>query len=220
MLDMILLGYLADGPRSGYDLKLLLETDGAHFWHAHHSQIYTTLRRLERRGLVRARAQTGRGLQERRVYRILAAGRDGLDPRAVGPRPPLLVEPVAQLVYRGSSTTMTSTASSPASDWIAARASRHERTVLPMAASSLKAGMTMERRTRGILRRPGGDNQGAAPIVSVGANVSRVDRAGRRRSRCRESTARPGRRPTARVPARTPPRRESRGAQPLSLIHI
>ncbi len=87
MLDMILLGYLADGPRSGYDLKLLLETDGAHFWHAHHSQIYTTLRRLERRGFVRARAQTGRGLQERRVYRILAAGRDGLELWRSGPLP-------------------------------------------------------------------------------------------------------------------------------------
>ncbi len=79
MLDKILLGYLADGPRSGYDLKLLLENDGAHFWHAHHSQIYTTLRRLERRGWIRSRRQAARGLQERRVYTLLAAGRDALD---------------------------------------------------------------------------------------------------------------------------------------------
>jgi len=79
MLDMILLGYLADGPRSGYDLKLLLETDSAHFWHAHHSQIYTTLRRLERRGLIRSRKQAARGLQERRVYTLAAAGRDALE---------------------------------------------------------------------------------------------------------------------------------------------
>lgn len=78
MLDMILLGYLGDGPRSGYDLKQLLETDGAHFWHAHHSQIYTTLRRLERRGWIRSRKQAARGLQERRVYTVLAAGRDVL----------------------------------------------------------------------------------------------------------------------------------------------
>ena len=79
MLDMILLGYLADAPRTGYDLKLLIETDGAHFWHAHHSQIYTTLRRLERRGYIRSATRAGRGVQERHVYRLLAPGRDALD---------------------------------------------------------------------------------------------------------------------------------------------
>lgn len=90
MLDFVLLGFLADGPRSGYDLKLQLENDGAHFWHAHHSQIYTTLRRLERRGLARSRTQTARGLQERRVYTLTAAGRDALDDwrgRSITPEP-------------------------------------------------------------------------------------------------------------------------------------
>ncbi len=103
MLDMILLGYLADKPRSGYDLKLLIETDGAHFWHAHHSQIYTTLRRLERRGYIRSATQAGRGVQERRVYRLLAPGRDALALWREGPLPPLYAskDPLLARLYFG-----------------------------------------------------------------------------------------------------------------------
>lgn len=103
MLDMILLGYLADKPRSGYDLKLLLETDGAHFWHAHHSQIYTTLRRLERRGYIRSAAQAGRGVQERRVYRLVAPGRDALALWRESPLPPLHAskDPLMARLYFG-----------------------------------------------------------------------------------------------------------------------
>lgn len=103
MLDMILLGYLADKPRSGYDLKLLIENDGAHFWHAHHSQIYTTLRRLERRGYIRSATQAGRGVQERRVYRLLAPGRDALALWRESPLPPLHAakDPMLARLYFG-----------------------------------------------------------------------------------------------------------------------
>jgi PadR family transcriptional regulator, regulatory protein AphA len=76
MIRYILLGYLKYYPMSGYDLKLNLEHSISHFWHAHHSQIYTTMRKLEEEGLVTSKIHPQEGAPDRRVYSITEAGKE------------------------------------------------------------------------------------------------------------------------------------------------
>src|ERR1700678_1255606 len=77
MLDYILLGLLRE-PASGYELKRLFDERIHYFWAAELSQIYVTLQRLERKGLLcSSQAQSKRG-PGRRLYQITAAGRRAL----------------------------------------------------------------------------------------------------------------------------------------------
>ncbi len=64
---------------TGYDLKRTLDNSTAHFWHAYHSQIYTTLRKLEQDNLVTSEVQDEDDKLNRRVYTITDAGRAELD---------------------------------------------------------------------------------------------------------------------------------------------
>jgi DNA-binding PadR family transcriptional regulator len=75
MLSYILLGFLGYQPMTGYELKTVLDGSTMHFWHAHHSQIYTTLRDLEARGLLTSEVQESGDRLNRRVYTITDAGR-------------------------------------------------------------------------------------------------------------------------------------------------
>jgi DNA-binding PadR family transcriptional regulator len=72
------LGQLASGPATGYEVQSRLRAGAAHFWHASYSQIYAELRRLEKLGY----ASEERVVQERRpnkrVYTITPAGRTAL----------------------------------------------------------------------------------------------------------------------------------------------
>jgi PadR family transcriptional regulator AphA len=72
------LGLLAFGERSGYELARLAETSVAHLWTPSQSQIYKTLPRLMNQGLARRRdvAQTDR--PDKSLYRITALGRKAL----------------------------------------------------------------------------------------------------------------------------------------------
>ncbi len=67
-----LLGYLADGPRSGYDLAYSIERSIGYFWNVTRSQIYRELHALEEAGYVRAGKA---GTRERRPFVRTAAGR-------------------------------------------------------------------------------------------------------------------------------------------------
>ena len=79
MLKYILLGFLNYGELSGYDLKSLMEESTSHFWHAYHSQIYTTLRKLEDEGLVISEEiEAGDAKLNRRVYTLTDEGRSAL----------------------------------------------------------------------------------------------------------------------------------------------
>jgi PadR family transcriptional regulator, regulatory protein AphA len=78
MLKFILLGFLNYAPMTGYQLKTLIEDSTAHFWHAYHSQIYTTLRTLEEDGLVESELDESDEKLQRRVYTITQAGRDAI----------------------------------------------------------------------------------------------------------------------------------------------
>lgn len=74
MLRYILLGFLHYQPMTGYDLKRLIDQSTGHFWHAYHSQIYTTLRKMEQEGLVSSELDSGDDKLEKRIYTLLPAG--------------------------------------------------------------------------------------------------------------------------------------------------
>jgi PadR family transcriptional regulator, regulatory protein AphA len=69
----VVLGLVALGPRTGYDIKRIADSSTRFFWGASYGQIYPELRRLEREGLVEARDEP-RGRIRRHVYRITPAG--------------------------------------------------------------------------------------------------------------------------------------------------
>lgn len=72
------LGCLAHGPKSGYDVKQFLERTVVHFWSESYGQIYPALRRLEEESLVEGRTEPGERGREKTVYRITEAGRERL----------------------------------------------------------------------------------------------------------------------------------------------
>jgi len=74
-LSHVLLGLLARGPASGWDLGARLSEDPALGWNAELAQIYPSLRRLLRGGFVALRRRRSPKGPPRREYRITAAGR-------------------------------------------------------------------------------------------------------------------------------------------------
>jgi DNA-binding PadR family transcriptional regulator len=73
----VILGILDLGPRSGYDIKQLVDNSTRFFWAASYGQIYPELRRLAEAGLVEG-ASDPRGSRRRTVYRITPAGHAAL----------------------------------------------------------------------------------------------------------------------------------------------
>jgi DNA-binding PadR family transcriptional regulator len=97
-----LLALLDQGPRHGYGLKHEFETKLGQAWPLNVGQVYTTLARLERDGLVAPEPESGDG--ERRAFRITGPGRAELAewrstpvPRDALGRDELLVKVVAAL---------------------------------------------------------------------------------------------------------------------------
>jgi DNA-binding PadR family transcriptional regulator len=77
-LGYALLGLLARGARSGYDLARLLKRPVGYFWQARHSQIYPELARLEAQGLVAHHVVEQHNRPDKKVYAITEAGREAL----------------------------------------------------------------------------------------------------------------------------------------------
>ena len=67
-----LLGFLSEGPKYGHQLRQEFEARTADVWPLNVGQVYTTLQRLERDGLVESDDEAAEGPQK--VYRITAAG--------------------------------------------------------------------------------------------------------------------------------------------------
>jgi DNA-binding PadR family transcriptional regulator len=80
----VVLGMLAHGPRSGYDIKAAVDRSTRFFWAASYGQIYPELRRLERDGLIEGKDAPNGG-RRRRVYELTPAGRDALVEWLLGP---------------------------------------------------------------------------------------------------------------------------------------
>ena len=85
----VILGMLAARPRSGYEIKQLVDSSARFFWAASYGQIYPELQRLEEAGLI-AGADSSQGARQRTVYRLTAAGRRAA--RAWIARPPEVFE--------------------------------------------------------------------------------------------------------------------------------
>jgi PadR family transcriptional regulator, regulatory protein AphA len=71
------LGLIALEPRSGYDIKRIVDRSIRHFWAASYGQIYPELKRLESAGWIEG-DDASRGGRARRLYRITDAGQRAL----------------------------------------------------------------------------------------------------------------------------------------------
>ena len=79
----VVLGLLALGPRSGYDIKATVDRSTRFFWAASYGQIYPELRRLESEGLI-AGEDAPNGARGRRVYELTDSGREALEAWLLG----------------------------------------------------------------------------------------------------------------------------------------
>lgn len=77
-LDHILLGML-EHPAAGYDLGREFEASARLFWSAELSQIYPTLKRLEKKGYLASREVPSDRGPNRRVYERTQAGTEALE---------------------------------------------------------------------------------------------------------------------------------------------
>ena len=69
----VILGMLALGNRTGYEIKQAVDRSTRHFWAASYGQIYPELRRLEEQGLVRGHREPS-GDRTRIAYELTDAG--------------------------------------------------------------------------------------------------------------------------------------------------
>jgi DNA-binding PadR family transcriptional regulator len=70
----VILGMLAARPRSGYEIKQLVDKSARFFWAASYGQIYPELKRLEKAGLI-AGDDSSRGGRQRTTFKLTAEGR-------------------------------------------------------------------------------------------------------------------------------------------------
>lgn len=73
----VILGALQWRPRSGYDIKQLVDRSTRFFWAASYGQIYPELGRLEREGLIEG-VDHPTGRRRRRLWQLTPAGREEL----------------------------------------------------------------------------------------------------------------------------------------------
>ena len=74
-MDLALLGLIAEVPGvSGYDIMKIFDLSMAHYWHAHPTQIYPTLDRMEEFGLIKRRNVVQRNRPNKRLYTITPSG--------------------------------------------------------------------------------------------------------------------------------------------------
>ncbi len=69
----VILGMVSREPRSGYEIKAIVDDTTRFFWAASYGQIYPELKRLSEAGLVEG-VDAPRGERKRTVYAITAAG--------------------------------------------------------------------------------------------------------------------------------------------------
>jgi DNA-binding PadR family transcriptional regulator len=70
----VILGLLRRGPKSGYEIKSVVDRSTRFFWAASYGQIYPELRRLADAGLIEGES-TPQGGRKRTVYELTADGR-------------------------------------------------------------------------------------------------------------------------------------------------
>ncbi len=70
----VILGMLAAKPRSGYEIKQLVDNSARFFWAASYGQIYPELKKLEKEGLITG-DDSSRGGRQRTTFKLTAAGK-------------------------------------------------------------------------------------------------------------------------------------------------
>src|SRR5918996_182781 len=85
----VILGLLSKGPKSGYEIKSIVDRSTRFFWAASYGQIYPELRKLEGAGLIRG-TDAPTGDRKRTVYRLTRGGEEAL--RAWLQAPPEVLE--------------------------------------------------------------------------------------------------------------------------------
>jgi PadR family transcriptional regulator AphA len=73
----VILGMLRNEPRSGYEIKRVVDNSTRFFWAASYGQIYPELRKLSEAGLIEGRPEA-RGDRKRVEFKLTAAGREAL----------------------------------------------------------------------------------------------------------------------------------------------
>jgi DNA-binding PadR family transcriptional regulator len=73
----LLLGMVALGPMSGYDIKQRADGSTRHFWQISYGQIYPELKALEQAGMVQA-AEAPRGSRQRTLHQLTDTGGEAL----------------------------------------------------------------------------------------------------------------------------------------------
>jgi len=74
----VILGMIAFGKRTGYDIKTFVDRTTRYFWAASYGQIYPELKRLEERGLIGGQSEPCGG-RARTVYELTDAGTAALE---------------------------------------------------------------------------------------------------------------------------------------------
>jgi len=92
----LILGLLAEGPATGYDIRRITALRYRFFWSESYGQIYPGLRRLAKEGFVRLIESENEG-RGRRLYEITDAGRSALSTWIASPAGPDIVRSQALL---------------------------------------------------------------------------------------------------------------------------
>src|SRR3954452_1485696 len=70
----VILGMLAAKPRSGYEIKQLVDSSARFFWAASYGQIYPELKKLEKAGLITG-GDSSTGARQRTTFELTPDGR-------------------------------------------------------------------------------------------------------------------------------------------------
>jgi PadR family transcriptional regulator AphA len=73
----VVLGFLNWRPRTGYEIKQVVDRSTRFFWAASYGQIYPELKRLEKQGLLEG-AEEPHGKRRRTVWKLTGSGREAL----------------------------------------------------------------------------------------------------------------------------------------------
>ncbi len=76
MLKYAILGFLGYSPMTGYEIKQRMDRSTTHFWHAKLSQIYVTLKNLEKEGCILSAIEEQSERPDKRIYSITQKGRN------------------------------------------------------------------------------------------------------------------------------------------------
>jgi DNA-binding PadR family transcriptional regulator len=84
----VILGILSNNPRTGYDIRKVVKTRMGSYWDVGYSQIYPTLRILEKEGFITKKLEINETGPNRKVYSITIEGKKKLQDWLTTPAKP------------------------------------------------------------------------------------------------------------------------------------